>query len=105
MLKFLDSKSSIEALRRANIKSNFVLSVKEHLYKAKDLIGLVWVKAHAGNPGNELADHFAKIPSSCGTEMHIPLKKDPVMIFQFVNGIITGLTLHQVGGRKTFYHQ
>ncbi|GBO46225.1 hypothetical protein AVEN_70467-1, partial [Araneus ventricosus] len=34
---FTDSKSSIEALRSANIKSNFVLSVKEHLYKDKDL--------------------------------------------------------------------
>ncbi|GBL76038.1 hypothetical protein AVEN_234350-1 [Araneus ventricosus] len=69
---FTDSKSSIEALRSANIKSNFVFSVKEHLYKAKDLVSLAWVKAHAGNPGNELADHFAKIASFCGTEMYIP---------------------------------
>ncbi|GBN43081.1 hypothetical protein AVEN_259971-1 [Araneus ventricosus] len=69
---FTDSKSSIEALRSANIKSNFVLSVKEHLYKDKDLVSLAWVKAHPGNPGNELADHFAKIASFCGTEMFIP---------------------------------
>ncbi|GBM96869.1 hypothetical protein AVEN_156096-1 [Araneus ventricosus] len=37
---FTDSKSSIEALRSANIKSSFVLSIKEYLYKAKDLISL-----------------------------------------------------------------
>ncbi|GBM16287.1 hypothetical protein AVEN_210664-1 [Araneus ventricosus] len=61
-----DSKSSIEAIRRPKVKSNFALSVKDNLYNAKDLVSLVWVKAHAGNPGNELADHFAKIASSCG---------------------------------------
>ncbi|GBN85146.1 hypothetical protein AVEN_241340-1 [Araneus ventricosus] len=69
---FTDSKSSIEALKSANIKSNFVLSVKEHLYNAKDLVSLVWVKAHAGSPGNELADHIAKIASFWGTETYIP---------------------------------
>ncbi|GBN09324.1 hypothetical protein AVEN_88038-1 [Araneus ventricosus] len=44
----------------------------DNLYNAKDLVILVWVKAHAGNPGNELADHFAKIASSCGADMSIP---------------------------------
>ncbi|GBL87593.1 hypothetical protein AVEN_165196-1 [Araneus ventricosus] len=66
---FSDSKSSIEAIRSPKVKSNFVLSVKDNLYNAKDLVSLVWVKAHAGNPGNELADHFAKIASSCGADM------------------------------------
>ncbi|GBM35649.1 hypothetical protein AVEN_244533-1 [Araneus ventricosus] len=45
---------------------------KDNLYNAKDLVSLVWVKAHAGNPGNELADHFEKIASSCGADMSIP---------------------------------
>ncbi|GBM93191.1 hypothetical protein AVEN_93748-1 [Araneus ventricosus] len=55
-------------------KSNliFLLSVKDNLYNAKDLVSLVWVKAHACNPGNELADQFAKIASSCGADMSIP---------------------------------
>ncbi|GBN20146.1 hypothetical protein AVEN_227207-1 [Araneus ventricosus] len=69
---FSDSKSSIEAIRSPKVKSNFVLSVKDNLYNAKDLVSHVWVKAHAGNPGNELADHFAKIASSCGADMSIP---------------------------------
>ncbi|GBN73187.1 hypothetical protein AVEN_236878-1 [Araneus ventricosus] len=46
--------------------------VTDNLYNAKDLVSLVWVKAHAGNPGNELGDHFAKIASSCGADMSIP---------------------------------
>ncbi|GBM07229.1 hypothetical protein AVEN_25485-1 [Araneus ventricosus] len=50
-----------EAIRSPKVKSNIVLSVKDNLYNAKDLVSLVWVKAHAGNPGNELADNFAKI--------------------------------------------
>ncbi|GBL81551.1 hypothetical protein AVEN_147047-1, partial [Araneus ventricosus] len=45
---------------------------KDNLYNAKDLVSLVSVKAHADNPGNELADHFAKIASSCGADMSIP---------------------------------
>ncbi|GBL74136.1 hypothetical protein AVEN_231027-1 [Araneus ventricosus] len=69
---FSDSKSSIEAIRSSKVKSNFVLSVKDNLYNAKDLVSLVWVKAHVGNPGNELADHFAKIASSCGADMSRP---------------------------------
>ncbi|GBN62476.1 hypothetical protein AVEN_68598-1 [Araneus ventricosus] len=69
---FSDSKSSIEAIRSPKVKSNFVLSVKDNLYNAKDLVNLVWVKAYTGNPGNELADHFAKIASSCGADMSIP---------------------------------
>ncbi|GBM07150.1 hypothetical protein AVEN_15407-1 [Araneus ventricosus] len=69
---FSDSKSSIEAIRSPKVKSNFVLSVKDNRYNAKDLVSHVWVEAHAGNPGNELSDHFAKIASSCGADMSIP---------------------------------
>ncbi|GBN41351.1 hypothetical protein AVEN_175788-1 [Araneus ventricosus] len=69
---FTDTKSSIVSLRSANITSNFVPSVKEHLYKAKDLVSLTWVKAHAGNQSNKLADRLAKIASFCATEMYIP---------------------------------
>ncbi|GBM23130.1 hypothetical protein AVEN_150543-1 [Araneus ventricosus] len=66
---FSDSKSSIEVIRSPKIKSNFVLSVKDNPYNAKNLVSIFWVKAHTGNPGNELADHFAKIASSCGADI------------------------------------
>ncbi|GBN87260.1 hypothetical protein AVEN_149316-1 [Araneus ventricosus] len=69
---FSDRKSSIEAIRSPKVKSNSVLSIKDNLHSAKDLVSLVGVKAHAGNPGNELADHFTKIASSCGADMSIP---------------------------------
>ncbi|GBO41679.1 hypothetical protein AVEN_163334-1 [Araneus ventricosus] len=69
---FSDRKSSIEAIRSPKVRSNFVLSVKDNLYNAKDLVSLVWVNANTGNPGNELADQFTKIASSCGADMSIP---------------------------------
>ncbi|GBN45824.1 hypothetical protein AVEN_117686-1 [Araneus ventricosus] len=62
----------IEEIRSPKVKSNFVLSDKDIHYNAKDLVSLVWVQAHAGNPSNELADHFAKTASSCGVEMSLP---------------------------------
>ncbi|GBM60301.1 Eukaryotic translation initiation factor 4 gamma 3 [Araneus ventricosus] len=51
-----DSRSSIEALRSARPKSAFVISVKKNFYTAGDLVGLDWVKAHVGDPGNEGTD-------------------------------------------------
>ncbi|GBL87712.1 hypothetical protein AVEN_81331-1 [Araneus ventricosus] len=48
------------------------IGVKDNLYNAKDLVSLFSVKTHAGNPDNELVDHFAKIASSCGADMSIP---------------------------------
>ncbi|GBN60925.1 hypothetical protein AVEN_245737-1 [Araneus ventricosus] len=69
---FLIANPLLKRLEAPEVKSNFVLSVKDNLYNAKDLVSLVWMKAHVGNPGNELADHFAKIDSSCGADMSIP---------------------------------
>ncbi|GBL89190.1 hypothetical protein AVEN_255299-1 [Araneus ventricosus] len=69
---FSDSKSYIEAIRSPKVKYNFVLSIKDNVYNAKDLVSLVCVNAHAGNPDNDLADHFAKIASCCGADMSIP---------------------------------
>ncbi|GBN64530.1 hypothetical protein AVEN_177930-1 [Araneus ventricosus] len=37
---FSDSKSSIEAIRRPKVKSNLVLSIKDNLYNAKNLVSL-----------------------------------------------------------------
>ncbi|GBN58490.1 hypothetical protein AVEN_180747-1 [Araneus ventricosus] len=59
-----DSQSSIEALRSS--RSEVVIRAKENFNLAGGQIGLAWVKAYAGNPGSELADHHAKLPTIQG---------------------------------------
>ncbi|GBM32696.1 hypothetical protein AVEN_223475-1 [Araneus ventricosus] len=61
-----DSLSSIQILRSPNTKSNFVTKIKEKLSKAGGLVGLYWVKTHAGNPSNETADNFARLSTEIG---------------------------------------
>ncbi|GBM54895.1 Retrovirus-related Pol polyprotein from type-1 retrotransposable element R1 [Araneus ventricosus] len=69
---FSDSLSSIMALKSAHSRSNFVNSTKQILFSAKDLVGLSWVKAHVGIPGNEWADHQAKLAITIGEKLEIP---------------------------------
>ncbi|GBO29259.1 hypothetical protein AVEN_159147-2-1, partial [Araneus ventricosus] len=57
---FSDSFTSIDVLASTSIKSSFVLNIKENIVRANGLVHLTWVRAHAGNPGNDLADHFEK---------------------------------------------
>ncbi|GBL75883.1 hypothetical protein AVEN_234227-1 [Araneus ventricosus] len=64
--------SSIEALRSSRSRSEVVIRAKENFNLAGGQIGLAWLKAHAGNPGNELADHHAKLAAIQGVEMHLP---------------------------------
>ncbi|GBM80186.1 hypothetical protein AVEN_141654-1 [Araneus ventricosus] len=61
-----DSQSSIEALRSSRSRSEVVISAKENFNSVGGQIGPAWVKAHAGNPGNELADHHAKLATIQG---------------------------------------
>ncbi|GBN84855.1 hypothetical protein AVEN_83301-1 [Araneus ventricosus] len=51
-------------------KSNLILYYQLRIICT--MLSLVWVEVHAGNTGNELADHFTKIASSCGADMSIP---------------------------------
>ncbi|GBN27026.1 hypothetical protein AVEN_38545-1 [Araneus ventricosus] len=69
---YTDSRSSIEALKSYWSRSKFVISIKNKFCLAEGLVGLAWVKAHVGIPGNELADHFAKLASVEGEGMDIP---------------------------------
>ncbi|GBM18465.1 hypothetical protein AVEN_66824-1 [Araneus ventricosus] len=67
-----DSRSSIEALRSARPRSVFLISVKKNFYVPGDLVGLDWVKAHIGDPGNELAERHAKLAALEGEELGNP---------------------------------
>ncbi|GBM01274.1 Putative protein in type-1 retrotransposable element R1DM [Araneus ventricosus] len=68
-----DSLSSISAINSANTRSEFVNKVKSNIFKAKNMLGLSWVKAHVGIPRNELADQQAKLVMTSGEELFIPL--------------------------------
>ncbi|GBL74041.1 hypothetical protein AVEN_230951-1 [Araneus ventricosus] len=70
---YTDSLSSIQILRSPYTKSNFVIKMKEKLSKAGGLVGLSWMKDHTGNPGNETADHFAKLATEIGECKNIPI--------------------------------
>ena len=57
-----DSQSAIQALMQVNTYSKVVLSCKRLLKVAKEnlKIAISWIKGHADNTGNELADYLAK---------------------------------------------
>ncbi|GBN41242.1 Putative protein in type-1 retrotransposable element R1DM [Araneus ventricosus] len=67
-----DSLSSIMALKSAHSRSRFVNSAKQTIHPYKDKVGLSWVKAHVGVPGNEWADLQAKQAIDTGEELVIP---------------------------------
>ncbi|GBO35990.1 hypothetical protein AVEN_48096-1 [Araneus ventricosus] len=68
---YTDSQSSIEALRSTRPRSAFVIEAKKNFYLAGNSVGLTWVKAHVGDPGNELADHHAKLATTDGENMNV----------------------------------
>ncbi|GBN91257.1 hypothetical protein AVEN_102284-1, partial [Araneus ventricosus] len=69
---FTDSLSSIEALRKSNSKSKYLNEIKNNMFNAIGSVGLSWVKAHAGIPGNELADQYAKDAAVNGNFLAMP---------------------------------
>ncbi|GBN37065.1 hypothetical protein AVEN_59035-1 [Araneus ventricosus] len=67
-----DSQSSIEAIKSAEPKSEFVNNIKEKIYSSRLLASLTWVKAHAGNPCNEQDNCQAKLPTIIGQYLDLP---------------------------------
>ncbi|GBL90998.1 hypothetical protein AVEN_184392-1 [Araneus ventricosus] len=75
---FTDRKSSIYALKNHGTKSNFANPIKNKFRLAERLVGLTWVKTHAGIPGNELADQFTKLPTTNGSPTSILISETTV---------------------------
>ena len=75
-----DSKAAISAILKVTHKSKTTFECANHLAIAQEsrLVQLSWIKGHAGNTGNELADMLAKkgnlITSSEGIRIPIPLR-------------------------------
>ncbi|GBM26278.1 hypothetical protein AVEN_66517-1 [Araneus ventricosus] len=69
---FTDSFSSIKALKKSKCNSNYISQVKRNMLIAIGSVGLSWMKAHADNPGNELADQHAKLATKVGENLDIP---------------------------------
>ncbi|GBM84517.1 hypothetical protein AVEN_246177-1 [Araneus ventricosus] len=69
---YTDSYSSIQVLKKSDVKSGFINDIKSNVFRALGSVGLTRVKAHAGIPGNELADQFAKSAITEGNFLDIP---------------------------------
>ncbi|GBM09881.1 hypothetical protein AVEN_241208-1 [Araneus ventricosus] len=67
------NRSLIDALKSHRTKSNFVNSIKNKFRLAERLVGLTWVKADFGIPGNKLADQFTKLETTSGKLMNLLL--------------------------------
>ena len=60
---FTDSQATLLALNSADVTSKLVLQTKlalNDLAKKTRRVTVVWIKAHVGHEGNELADELAK---------------------------------------------
>ncbi|GBN04654.1 hypothetical protein AVEN_191587-1 [Araneus ventricosus] len=81
-----DSQSSIEAIKSAEPKSEFVNNIKENIYSSRLLVSLTWVEAHAGNPGNERADRQEKLAITIGQylDLSAPYLYVKLKIKQFI---------------------
>jgi ribonuclease HI len=68
---FTDSDSSIKQICGFRAKSDIACAIIEMAVEAKQEVILTYIKAHADNHGNELADKAAKEASQDGTPTHL----------------------------------
>ncbi|GBN31183.1 Putative protein in type-1 retrotransposable element R1DM, partial [Araneus ventricosus] len=85
---YTDSYSSIQVLKKSDVKSGFINNIKSNVFRALGSVGLSWVKAHAGIPGNELADQFAKSAITEGNFLDIPAPYS--FLKKYIKNIILG---------------
>ncbi|GBM55911.1 hypothetical protein AVEN_55580-1, partial [Araneus ventricosus] len=83
----IDSQSSIKSLRNARSRSAIANKVKKICYFVKGSVGLTWDKAHAGDPGNKLADDHAKSAIAEGEKLEI-LTPYSCLKFKIENNLI-----------------
>jgi ribonuclease HI len=69
-----DSKSALQAIARPSTNSSLILECKNAIKNLNAIIptSLHWIKAHAGHPGNELADNWAKKGANTTTDIVEP---------------------------------
>ena len=87
---FSDSQAALLAINSSNINSRAVLETikaMNELAKHARRVTLVWIKAHVGHKGNELADRLAKegtLINTINNDIHAPLSSVKNQINKFI---------------------
>ena len=88
---FSDSQAAIAAIDSSDVTSQAVLDTKVALNKLAKLTRntvIVWIKAHMGHDGNEVADEMAKqgTTSKNNIKVGIPLCETMRLVEEFIRG-------------------